>query len=248
MGYVFNFKDAIAYEQWLYHPRNKLFADLGKQLMCDMLLPKQGETLLDIGCGTGSNLLSFFEMGLEVTGLDPSPYMLDIALKNVRNRADLHRGFAEDLPFEDNTFNYSCLVSTLEFVENPKKAIEEVSRVTKDRIFIGVLNRYAIKGIQIRVKGIFIKTIYNHAQFFSILELKKIIRTILGDVPVSWRTVSQFPPATNKFTFWTEKSNLVQKCPCGSFIGIVVTLVPRFKTMPLELKYRAKQTAGAVTS
>ncbi len=148
MGYVFDFNDAIAYEQWLCHPRNKRFADLGNQLMCDMLLPKQGETLLDIGCGTGSNLLSFLEMGLEVTGLDPSPYMLDIALKNVRNRADLHRGFAEDLPFEDNTFNYSCLVSTLEFVENPKKAIEEVSRVTKDRIFIGVLNRYAIKGIQ----------------------------------------------------------------------------------------------------
>jgi SAM-dependent methyltransferase len=248
MGYVFDFKDAIAYEQWLYHPRNKLFADLGKQLMCDMLLPKQGETLLDIGCGTGSNLLSFLEMGVEVTGLDPSPYMLDIASKNVRNRADLHRGFAEDLPFEDNTFNYSCLMATLEFVEDPKKAIEEVSRVTKDRIFIGVLNRYAIKGIQIRVKGIFIKTIYNHAQFFSILELKKIIRTILGDVPVSWRTVSQFPLATNKFTFWIEKSHLVQKCPFGSFVGIVVTLIPRFKTRSLELKYRAKQTAGAVTS
>jgi len=248
MGYVFDFNDAIAYEQWLCHPRNKRFADLGKQLMCDMLFPKQGETLLDIGCGTGSNLLSFLEMGLEVTGLDPSPYMLDIASKNVRNRADLHRGFAEDLPFEDNTFNYSCLVTTLEFVENPKKAIEEVSRVTKDRIFIGVLNRYAIKGIQIRIKGIFIKTIYNHAQFFSILELKKIIRSILGDVPVCWKTVSQFPLATNKFTLWTEKSNLVQKCPFGSFVGIVVTLVPRFKTRPLELKYRTKQTAGVVTS
>ena len=43
-------------------------------------------------------------------------------------------------------------MATLEFVEDPKKAIEEVSRVTKDRIFIGVLNRYAIKGIQIRIK------------------------------------------------------------------------------------------------
>jgi len=248
MGYVFDFRDAISYEQCLHHPRNKRFADVEKQLMRDMLLPKRGETLLDIGCGTGSNLLSFLEMGLEVTGLDPSPYMLDIASKNVRNRADLHRGFAEDLPFEDNTFNYSCLMTTLDFVEDPKKAIEEVSRVTKDRIFIGVLNRYAIKGIQLRVKGVFIKTIYNHAQFFSILELKKLIRSILGDVPVSWRTVSQFPLVTSKFTLWIEKSNIVQKCPFGSFVGIVVTLVPRFRTRPLELKYRAKQTARAVPS
>lgn len=247
MGYVFDFKDAIAYEQWLDQPRNKHFTGLARRLMCEMLLPKKGDTLLDIGCGTGANLFSFLEMGLEVTGLDPSPYMLDIASKSLSDRADLHRGFAEDLPFEDNSFNYSCFMTTLEFVEDPKKAIEEVSRVTKDRIFIGVLNRYAIKGIQMRVKGIFIKTIYNHAQFFSIFELKRIIRSILGNVPVSWKTVSLFPSVTRKVTLPIEKSNLFKKCPFGSFIGIVVTPVPSFKTRPLELKYRAKPTAGVLT-
>ncbi|MBT8352714.1 MAG: class I SAM-dependent methyltransferase, partial [Deltaproteobacteria bacterium] len=150
MGYVFDFNDAKTYERWFNTPQNRFVADLGSRLMVDMLSPMRGEALLDIGCGTGASLLPFIEKGLNVTGLDPSPYMLDIALENLGNRVDLYRGFAEDLPFDDNSFNFACLVTSLEFVDDPRKALEEACRVAKDRIFIGVLNKYAIKGIERR--------------------------------------------------------------------------------------------------
>ncbi|MBL7207820.1 MAG: class I SAM-dependent methyltransferase [Desulfobacterales bacterium] len=241
MGYVFNFHDAIAYEQWFNKPQNRFFFDLEKRLMLDMLKPVRGDSVIDIGCGTGANLLSFVEMGLQVTGLDPSPYMLDVAAKKLGNRADLHRGFAEDLPFDDNSFNYACLVTTLEFVENPQKALEEACRITKDKIFIGVLNRYAIKGIQRRIKGMFIKTVYNRAKFFSVWELKQIIRTILGDVPISWRTTCQLPVMHGNIASRIEHS-LLQRCPFGAFAGMVVTLVPRYKTRTLPLRYNVKRT------
>lgn len=247
MGYVFNFNDAISYEQWFNNPQNRFAADLESRLMVDMLSPMRGETLLDIGCGTGASLLPFIEKGLNVTGLDPSPYMLDITLKNLRNRADLYREFAEDLPFDDNSFNYACLVTTLEFVDDPQKALEEACRVAKDRIFIGVLNKYAIKGIERRVRGIFTKTIFNHAKFFSVWEIKQIIRTILGRVPVSWRTVCQLPAGSGKFAHNLEQSRLVQRFPFGAFAGIVVSLVPRFRTRPLAMKYRQKHTISTAT-
>ena len=80
--YVFNFNDAIAYERWFNNKCNKTAADLEIRLMLNMLKPVRGETLLDIGCGTGKSLLPFFEKGLQVTGLDPSPYMIDLAKKN----------------------------------------------------------------------------------------------------------------------------------------------------------------------
>jgi len=96
---------------------------------------------------------------------------------------DLHRGFAEDLPFDDNSFNYACFITTLEFVDDPRKAIEEACRVAKDRIFIGVLNRYALKGIQLRLKGIFTKSIYNRAQFFQYLGIKKNYPCRFGRCP-----------------------------------------------------------------
>ena len=246
MGYVFDFNDALAYEEWFRHPRNRFAADIECRLMIDMLQPLRGETVLEIGCGTGAVLHALLEKGLQVTGLDPSPYMLDIALKNLGNRVDLYRGFAEDLPFEDNSFNYACFVTTLEFVDDTQKAIEEACRVAKDKIFIGVLNRYAIKGVHRRIKGIFSKTIFNHAHFFSIWEIKQIIRSLVGDVPISWRTVGQLPLTPQRFANRIEQLTLLQKFPFGTFAGIVVTLLPRFKTTPLTVTYESKQTTGAV--
>ena len=246
MGYVFDFKDARSFEQWYNDPRNGFAADMQNRLMLDMLKPARGETILEIGCGTGMSLRPFIEIGLGVTGLEPSPYILDIARKNLGNRVDLHRGFAEDLPFDDNSFYHACFMTTLEFVENPAKAIEEACRVAKDRLFIGVLNRYAIKGIQRRVKGVFTETIYNRARFFSVWELKQILRTILGDVPVYWRTVFQLPTTPGRFLSSFEKSWIVQRCPFGAFVGISVTLVPRYKTRPLDLRLPTKQTIKPV--
>ncbi|MGD8251848.1 MAG: class I SAM-dependent methyltransferase [Desulfobacterales bacterium] len=237
MGHVFDFREAKAFEQWLNSPHRRIAAELETRLMMDMLAPMRGESLLDIGCGTGSSLFAFLETGVQVTGIDPSPYMLDIAIANVLNRVDFYRCYAEDLPFDDNSFNYASLVTTLEFVDDPYKALEEACRVAKDRIFIGVLNRYAIKGLERRVKGIFVPSIFNRARFFSVWELKQMIYDILGDAPVSWRTVCQLP-GPGKLLFRLENSKLVQRCPFGAFAGMVVSLVPRFRTRPLTLRYR----------
>jgi ubiquinone/menaquinone biosynthesis C-methylase UbiE len=247
MGHVFDFSEAVNYEQWLDKPQNKLAFELETQLMRDLLQPMRGESVLDIGCGAGACLAAFLEMGLRVTGLDPSTYMLDMAFEKIGHRADLYRGFAEDLPFDDNSFNYACLFTTLEFVDNPKKALEEACRVTKDRVFIGVLNRYALKGIERRVKGIFSPTIFNRARFFSVWELKQMIRRIMGQVPVSWRTVCQLPANSGKFVQNLEQSKIVQRCPFGAFAGMVVILVPRLRTRPMTVRYQAKNPTGATT-
>ena len=247
MGHVFDFHEAAAYEQWFNRPHNKAAFELETQLMRDLLQPMQGESVLDIGCGTGACLAAFLEMGLEVTGLDPSTYMLDLALKKIGHRTELYRGYAEDLPFDDNSFNYVCLFTTLEFVEDPQKALAEAFRVAKDRVFMGVLNRYAIKGIQRRVKGIFTPSIFNHARFFSVWELKQMIRSLVGNLPISWRTVCQLPTNSGKFVYSLEQSKIIQRCPFGAFAGVVVTLVPRFRTRPLTVKYGVKDPSEAAT-
>ena len=244
MGYVFDFNDAVAYERWEKHSRSKRVAKLEHRLMKDMLKPIRGETLLDIGCGTGSSLAPFIELGLQATGIDASPYMLDATTRKFDNRVELYRGFAEDLPFEDNSFNHACLVTSLEFVDNPAKALEEACRVAKDRIFVGVLNRYALKGVQRRLQGIFSHTIYNRARFFSVWEVKQMFRNKLGpNIPVSWRTVNQLPIKPGKGMMKFESSGFVQRFPFGAFAGIVVTLVPRFKTRPLTVRHHAKHGA-----
>ncbi len=242
MGYVFDFQDARNFEESIAKPRNQFVLAMESQLMLNLLQSARGESALDIGCGTGSGMQPLLEAGLDVTGIDPSPYMLDIAADKLEHRVELYRGFAEDLPFDDNSFNHACFFTSLEFVDDPSKAVAEACRVAKDKVFIGFLNRYALKGVQRRLVGIFTKTIFNRARFFSVWELKSMMRSTVGPVPVAWRTVSQLPNASARWIQVFGQSDLVQRSPFGAFAGLVATLVPRFRTRPLAMRYRSKKT------
>ncbi|RTZ98882.1 MAG: class I SAM-dependent methyltransferase [Deltaproteobacteria bacterium] len=246
MGYVFDFKDAKNYHLWAQNPRARLVVDLESSLMLDMLRPHPGETVLDIGCGTGVNLDRLIKHGIDVTGIDPSVYMLDFAEQHLGHRADLHHNYAETLPFEDNSFNHAIFMTSLEFVDDPHRAIAEACRVAKDKLFIGMLNRYALKNIYRRIQGIFRNTIYNRARFFSIWELKQMIHQLLGDVPVKWLTTCQFPTVSEGWKLRLEQSSWVQHSPFGAFAGMVVTLQPHFKTRPLPLKIQPKPAPKTV--
>lgn len=246
MGYIFNFHDARAYTEWAEDPKNRMVLDLEARLVLDMVAPDSTDSLLSIGCGAGLRLKPLVDTGAQLTGIDPSPYMLDLFAERYGHRIDLHRGVAEDLPFEDNAFNHACLIITLEFVEDHHKAIEEACRVAKDSLFVGFLNRYALKGMQRRLSGIFRSSIYNRARFFSVWELKRRIRSVVGDVPMAWRTVCQLPDISTTIHQRIEQSALVQRCPFGAFAGITAHLVPRFRTRPLSLKYSAKTKTGIV--
>lgn len=239
MGYVFDFNDAARYEQWLNKDGNKHTIDLENRLLVEMLHPRFGERILDIGCGAGASLMPFLGKGIQLTGVDPSPYMLDIAKKKIGHRVDFHRAFAEELPFEDNSFDYATLCLTLEFAEDPRKALEEACRVAKDGVFVGTLNKYALKAFQRRIRGIFRTTIYNRARFFSIGEITALFRSLLGDVPVQWQTTCHFPGVNNAFINQFEHSKFARKSPFGAFAGILALPIPRFRTQPLKLKSAA---------
>ncbi|MDY6951790.1 MAG: class I SAM-dependent methyltransferase [Thermodesulfobacteriota bacterium] len=248
MGYVFGFKEAQGYDDWYENPQNRFVADLENHVMLRLLRPVRGERLLDIGCGTGRGLFKFLEMGLDVTGLDASPQMLEVARKRLGHRVDLRQGSAEDLPFEDSSFNIATLVTSLEFVDDPYKALQEACRVAKDRVFLGVLNRYSVKAIERRVKGMFSQSVYNRARFFSVWELKRRVREILGRTPVRWGTAPQLPASLNKYTQYFEKYFLVQKSPFGTFIGMAVTLVPRYRTKNIPIDEFVRQPTKAAPS
>ena len=245
MGYVFDFKTARQYDKWYDNPKNRFVSDLEDRLLLRLLEPVRGERVLDIGCGTGRHLSLFLELGLDITGLDASPHMLDVAREKLGHRVGLHQGFAEDLPFEDNSFDIATLITTLEFVDDVQQALQEACRVANNRIFLGALNRYAIKGIERRIKGIFSETTYNRARFFSVWELKRKVRQILGKPPLRRGTVLQLPASCRKYTQCFERWSLVHNCPFGCFIGMVVILVPRYQTRNVPIGYAAQARRAA---
>lgn len=100
---------------------------------------KSGQSVLDIGCGTGVlTRLAALAVGPtgHVIGIDPAAKMIEVAKKNALHqgsRAEFGLGVAEDLRFEDNRFD--CVLSSAMLHHIPQdlkvKVLSEVHRVLK---------------------------------------------------------------------------------------------------------------------
>ncbi|MFW6334543.1 MAG: class I SAM-dependent methyltransferase [Desulfosalsimonas sp.] len=244
MSYVFNLKDAADYERWTADRKNRLILDLQTSLMVDMLRPAFARSLLDVGCGTGYSLMPFLNKGIDLTGIDPSSYMLEAAGRNLGHRADLYKGYAESLPFDDNSFNYTVIFLSLEFCDDPFKALEEACRVTRDRIFIGMFNKFSLYVADRRIAGAVKPSVYRRARFMSIGEVRRMIFYLLGRVPLSWATVFQIPWLPASMIYRMESTGIFRSSPFGGFAGIAADPVPSFRALPIALKGRVHQAAN----
>jgi SAM-dependent methyltransferase len=74
--------------------------------------------VLDIGCGTGDILVHLRGFGIELYGIDPSQFMLELAEKNIRRArpnslpASLSRGSNRHIPFDRE---FDIIFSSLSF-------------------------------------------------------------------------------------------------------------------------------------
>lgn len=195
MGYVFQFEDALHYGDWFTHEPGRTAAALEKDLLQRLWAPTGSQDVLEVGCGAGHFLEWFAQGGHQVTGLDPSPYMLSLARRQVPERVALDRGYAEDLPYEDNAFDTVALITTLEFVNDPNRALQEALRVARHNVLLGVLNRYSVATWQLCLRRLWKPSIYSHARFFSVFQLSRMVKEALaGSVPIRWRTCLSLSP------------------------------------------------------
>jgi ubiquinone/menaquinone biosynthesis C-methylase UbiE len=99
-----------------------------------MFRPKKGMRILDVGCGTGSQLELYMRYQCELFGVDLSPSMLEVARRRLGNRARLEMGDASHLPYADRKFDLVIAMLTLH--EMPPatrpRVMEEFTRVVKD--------------------------------------------------------------------------------------------------------------------
>ncbi len=230
VSFVFDEETASRYNRWYMSLEGRYVRQRENGLILDLLRPRKGQRLLDVGCGTGNHLLLFREMGLDVTGIDPSVPMLSIARDILGNGAALHQGFAEDLPFDDNEFDLVCLITTLEFCTDPIQAISEAMRVAGQRIFIGVLNSVSFIGIQRKIEGLFRHTLYRKARFFSIWELLHQIQTLIGKTQLEWGSVINFPFRSLDRLRHLDEATPLRRNPFGAFIGMGVEMNYRYRT------------------
>jgi cyclopropane fatty-acyl-phospholipid synthase-like methyltransferase len=80
------------YDAWYDTPRGRWVGETEFRLLRKMLVPQSGETLLDIGCGTGWFTRRFaVSNGWNVTGLDADAARLAFARGGARANASNER-------------------------------------------------------------------------------------------------------------------------------------------------------------
>jgi SAM-dependent methyltransferase len=135
--------DPAAYHAWYATPRGAWIAGRELALLDELLRPRPGESVLDVGCGTGYFSSALTDRGLAVTGLDP-----DLpALRFVRQRdprITLLKGTAGALPFADGAFDCALAMTSLCFVPGPAQALRELWRVSRRAVLLGLLHRRSL--------------------------------------------------------------------------------------------------------
>jgi SAM-dependent methyltransferase len=132
------------YDAWYRTPRGAWIGETEYRLLHRLLAPFPGETLIDVGCGSGYFTREFARAGHAVTGIDPDREMLRFARDHAAVGETYLLADARRLPFPDRAFDLCVSVTALCFIREEARAIAEMLRVTRRRIAIGLLNRYSL--------------------------------------------------------------------------------------------------------
>jgi ubiquinone/menaquinone biosynthesis C-methylase UbiE len=108
-----------------------------------------GQKVLEIGCGTATDLLQFARGGASVTGIDLTPRSIEIARRRFQTygfAADLAVGDSESLSFPDASFDLVYSFGVLHHTPDTQAAIGEVHRVLRPggRAIVMLYNRRSL--------------------------------------------------------------------------------------------------------
>lgn len=153
------------YEQWF---SDNHFVFLSELNAIRSVLPENKKGV-EIGVGSG---IFASELGI-LEGCDPSEAMRNRAAK--RNIAAIEC-VAENLPYQNKSFDFALLVTTICFVDDPEQTLREINRILKTggEIIMAFVDKDSLIGkqyLQHKEKSIF----YKEAIFYSTKELLTLL-------------------------------------------------------------------------
>lgn len=135
------------------------------------LIPKDVDSILEVGCGDGRIINPLVKKYKKVCGLDISQE----SLENVK--AQKVKGRIEELPFEDNSFDIVLCCEVLEHLPFKvyEKSLKEMERVAKKYIIVSVPNNENIELSKIKCPycGCLFHP-YRHLRSFNYTKLKEL--------------------------------------------------------------------------
>jgi ubiquinone biosynthesis O-methyltransferase len=168
-----------AYQRWRASELGRITDTIEEELILDLVGPLPGKRVLDVGCGDGALSVLLAGNGVEVTGLDIDPRMLDAARRRATEanvRAHFVAGNAAALPFAKGSFDIVTAIAVLCFVPDPDKVFGEMTRVLRPggRLVVGELGRHSLWAVKRRIAGWLGSNVWGSARFRTADELKRL--------------------------------------------------------------------------
>lgn len=153
------------YEKWFEENKTTFESEL---FAIRQVMPV-GKKGIEIGIGSG---IFAEQLGINF-GIDPSDSMLDLARKRKLN---VVKGFAENLPFPDGSFDFAAFITSICFIKNPDKALKEAYRIIKayGEIIVAFIDKNSRLG-QFLIKEKEGSKFYSVASFYSVPEVIAMI-------------------------------------------------------------------------
>jgi len=122
--------------------------------------PQPGQTILDLGCGTGGNLIVLARQGFQVTGVELSEGMIEAARKMIHKwfraispRITIHQGWIEDFQ-TDERFDHVILTEVLEHVQDPVPILKTARQCLKPGGEVYITSPAILVGGDSHVRGV----------------------------------------------------------------------------------------------
>ncbi|MFC4786462.1 class I SAM-dependent methyltransferase [Nocardioides sp. MAHUQ-72] len=117
---------AAAYDRFMGR-----YADPLAPQLADLAGVRRGQRVLDVGCGPGALTAVLAErVGHDaVSAIDPSPSFV-AAVRARLPGVDVRQGTAEELPYDDGTFDVTLAQLVVHFMRDPVAGLREMRRVT----------------------------------------------------------------------------------------------------------------------
>lgn len=104
-----------------------------RRLAFELVPPRPGMVVLDVGCGTGAQLARYRATGCTLIGVDPSLAMVGVARARLGAEARIEIGDASRLPYADLSVDLALSSMMLHELAGPTRAavLQEIRRVLK---------------------------------------------------------------------------------------------------------------------
>ena len=154
----------VEQSHWWYTGRRKILSEFVETI--SRQVTDRCPRILDVGCGTGANLLMLSKYG-EAEGVDISEDAL--AFCRERGLDKVRLGAGEKLPYDDGTFDLVTAFDVVEHMDDDLAGLREMRRVLRPggRVLLFVPTFMFLWGLQDEVS--------NHRRRYRLPELRRVL-------------------------------------------------------------------------